>query len=59
MDPEDIHSLCRLCGIFSENMIDVLMNGPSKNEDNILEIIHNCLPVQVYRAKNGLIGVSK
>lgn len=51
MEPNEIHSLCRLCGTFSENMIDVLnwhQDKPSPaNETNILEIIHNCLPVQI------------
>lgn len=53
MELEDINSLCRLCGTYSDKMIDVLNGFQDSNESkdqstNILEIIHNCLPVQVY-----------
>lgn len=52
MEAEQISSLCRLCGTYSKNMIDVL-NGYEdtqliENQSNIIEIIHNCLPVQVF-----------
>lgn len=47
MEPEDINSLCRLCGTYSENMIDILGDYQDKQPPTILEIIHNCLPVQV------------
>lgn len=56
MEPQEINSLCRLCGTFSNNMIDVLSEYQDKpllkNQSNILEIIHNCLPVQVYKLIN-------
>lgn len=65
MEPEDINSLCRLCGTYSDKMIDVLDSYQDKNsskdqsnESNILEIIHNCLPVQVHIYMNDLsVGV--
>lgn len=65
MEPQDINSLCRLCGTYSEKMIDVLNHYREKqaqeyqsNEPNILEIIHNCLPVQVYINERMFIRLS-
>lgn len=51
MESEDIYKLCRLCGTCSEKMVDVLncvkKESNETSQPNILEIIHNCLPVQI------------
>lgn len=54
MEPDDTNNLmllCRLCGTFSDNMIDVLDgSSQSRNGVDLLDIIHNCLPVQVLKS---------